>query len=164
MSKIDWEAIEREYSKGVRSNRDLAAEYGVSEAAIRKKAGLQSWVRDLKGKIKLAAEDKVRKEEFAKSARGRICELNIVQNEAEILKRIAISHRKDIQLHLALNDKHLVELQRCDEDIIRKIDSHKKLVDTLKTLICLEREAFGLSDNSNGNADQLVEKVTATYI
>ena len=35
-----------------------------------------------------------------------------------------------------------------------RIDSFKKLTDTLKTLIGLERQAYGLADNANGEADK----------
>ncbi|MBP2233095.1 hypothetical protein J2847_006430 [Azospirillum agricola] len=42
---IDWSAIEADYRTGNYSNRALAAKHGVSEAAIRKKAGEAGWVR-----------------------------------------------------------------------------------------------------------------------
>jgi chaperonin cofactor prefoldin len=35
-----------------------------------------------------------------------------------------------------------------------RVDSFKKLTETLKTLIGLERQAFGLADNANGEADK----------
>jgi hypothetical protein len=35
-----------------------------------------------------------------------------------------------------------------------RVDSVKKLVDTLKTLVGLERQAFGIADNANGDANQ----------
>lgn len=42
---IDWAAIETDYRTGTHSIRALAAKHGVSEAAIRKKAGEGGWVR-----------------------------------------------------------------------------------------------------------------------
>lgn len=43
---IDWAAIEAGYRAGKLSNRALAAEHGVSEAAIRKRAGEKGWTRE----------------------------------------------------------------------------------------------------------------------
>jgi len=45
MSSNNWEAIKPEYEAGERSLRDIAAEFGVSEGAIRKKAKALNWVR-----------------------------------------------------------------------------------------------------------------------
>jgi len=41
-----------------------------------------------------------------------------------------------------------------------RVDTFKKLSDTLKTLIGLQRQAVGLSDNSNGDADKPPEAPT----
>lgn len=45
MATPDWEAIETAYRAGVMSLRDIGAQYGVSEGAIRKKAKKLDWVR-----------------------------------------------------------------------------------------------------------------------
>lgn len=45
MAKPDWEAIESAYRAGVLSLRDIGAQYGVTEGAIRKKAKKLEWVR-----------------------------------------------------------------------------------------------------------------------
>ena len=41
----DWEAIEREFRAGIRSLREIGAEYGVTEGAIRKRAKRDGWQR-----------------------------------------------------------------------------------------------------------------------
>jgi hypothetical protein len=46
MATPDWEAIESAYRAGVMSLRDIGAQYGVSEGAIRKKAKKLEWVRN----------------------------------------------------------------------------------------------------------------------
>lgn len=43
-----WEAIRPEYEAGARSLRDIAADYGLSEGAIRKQAKARGWVRKAK--------------------------------------------------------------------------------------------------------------------
>lgn len=45
MPTPDWEAIESAYRAGVMSLRDIGAQYGVTEGAIRKKAKKLGWVR-----------------------------------------------------------------------------------------------------------------------
>lgn len=45
MATPDWEAIESAYRAGVLSLRDIGAQYGVTEGAIRKKAKKLEWVR-----------------------------------------------------------------------------------------------------------------------
>lgn len=42
---IDWSGIERDYAAGRMSVREMARWYGLSEAAIRKKAKQSGWVR-----------------------------------------------------------------------------------------------------------------------
>lgn len=44
--QINWLAIEGEYRAGVLSNRALEKKYGVSEAAIRKRAKKEGWTKD----------------------------------------------------------------------------------------------------------------------
>lgn len=46
MATPDWEAIESAYRAGVLSLRDIGAQYGVTEGAIRKKAKKLEWVRN----------------------------------------------------------------------------------------------------------------------
>ncbi|MGC4125031.1 hypothetical protein [Enterobacter sp.] len=45
MAKPDWEAIESAYRAGALSLREIGAQYGVTEGAIRKKAKTLEWVR-----------------------------------------------------------------------------------------------------------------------
>ena len=46
---IDWLAIEGAYRAGIMPLREIGAAYGVSEAAIRKKAKQSDWLRDPTG-------------------------------------------------------------------------------------------------------------------
>lgn len=44
---IDWQAIRSAYRCGIPGNRQLAAEHGISESAIRARAKREGWKRDL---------------------------------------------------------------------------------------------------------------------
>lgn len=46
MRNKDWDTIRSIYEDGVRSLRDIASEFGVTEGAIRKQAKRQSWERN----------------------------------------------------------------------------------------------------------------------
>ncbi|PKH18842.1 MULTISPECIES: hypothetical protein [Pseudomonas] len=94
----DWEAIERAYRAGSLSIRTIAERQGVSDTAIRKKAKVQGWARDL--------SDQVRKEVRSKLVRGEVrndqganCELDaeIIEEAAEEGARVVRSHRRDIR-------------------------------------------------------------------
>ncbi|WP_157975389.1 hypothetical protein [Photorhabdus sp. CRCIA-P01] len=43
----DWEGIERDYRSGLISIREIAKKYGISDAAIRKRAKTEEWVRTI---------------------------------------------------------------------------------------------------------------------
>ena len=48
----DWNIIEGLYKAGERSLRDIAAEHGITEGAIRARAKKQGWVRDAVGTVR----------------------------------------------------------------------------------------------------------------
>ena len=56
--QVDWEGVERDYSAGLLSLREIGDKYGVDESGIRYKAKRNGWVRDL-SKIEQRAEDKL---------------------------------------------------------------------------------------------------------
>ena len=46
LTQEQWELVRADYEVRSLSNRELASKYGVSEAAIRKKAKSQEWVKE----------------------------------------------------------------------------------------------------------------------
>lgn len=172
---IDWEAIEREYRAGIRSLRDIADQFGVTEGAIRKRARRDGWERDLSGKIAAQAEALVRKDAVRESVRAD--ERAIIESNAELQATAILSHRSDIRRNRDLLSRLLAELTAQTGDpamfdrlgeLLRDPDANgmdklneiykksislparikgmKDLVDTLRVLIALEREAFGIKD------------------
>lgn len=157
---IDWDAVEREYSKGTRSNVEIAAEFDISETAIRKRAKKFAWAKDLAAKIKIKADEAVRlaefEEKFERTDKDRLTEKDLILAEAEIQKRIRIDHRRDIKAQREYVNELQVELKNNVDsfDVIKRISASKQLAEAIKVLIGLEREAFGISDNANGEANQ----------
>ena len=188
---IDWKAIELEYRAGIKSSRALAAEYGVSEGAIRKRAKNEEWQRDLNPQIKERAENLVRTATVRNQVRAEsgatacvpasIPERMLVEVNAQVQSDIILSHRTDISRARRLAMKLLGELEhQTDElplyeqlaellyspddkgvdkrnELFNKVinlasrsTTLKTLADSLKSLVALEREAFGLNQESNG--------------
>lgn len=182
---IDWESIEREFRAGVRSVREIAAEFGVSHVAIGKRADRDGWSRDLGAKIRARAEALVTKEAVTTqvTAATKVSERILVEANAEAIARVRMAHRTDISKARSLSLQLLAELEfqtgnqelfgqlqelmqpEADEDSSNaakdrafklreafnkamslggRTKTMKDLADTLKTLIALEREAYGL--------------------
>lgn len=191
---IDWEAVEVQYRAGLRSLKDIGAEFGVSDAAIIKRAKRDEWVRNLKAKIQAKADAKVSaamvSAEVSKLTKQR--EKEVIEVESQAQARVRLEHRKDIQRYRNLVAGMLKELEAETGDpalfaqigeilaggeeaapdklqeayrraisLPQRIDGVKKLADTLKILIGLERQAYGISDNADGDrpADSAAETV-----
>lgn len=201
-AQVDWEAVEIQYRAGIRSLKDIGAEFGVSDAGIIKRAKRDGWVRDLKAKIKAKADAKVSAALVSAevSPQTKASEAQVIEVEAQVQARVRLGHRQDIarfrKLALALlteleaetGDPELFEelgdLLRSEDrngqdrrnDIYRRVissagrvDSLKKLSETLKHLIGLEREAYGIAsdekqpgdgaDGLNATLAKLIEKL-----
>jgi len=144
--KPDWERIELDYRAGILTLREMASSAGVTEGAIRKRAKRDDWTRDLAGKIKAKADDLVRKEEVRKEVRkgAVLTERVLIEAGAEAILRVKLGHRVRITRHSELLDKLQAELEESGDDLAQRVDISKKLGETLKTLITLERDAFDI--------------------
>lgn len=195
--RVDWDAIEPHYRAGIRSLKDIGAEFEVSDAAIIKHARLNGWDRNLKAKIKAKADAKVSAATVSAevSAQTKITEAVRVEVESEVQARIRLSQRKDISRSRALCMSLLGELEAQTGDVpalknlgtmLRKEDEKgvdklndaymaiislpertktmKALAESLKTLVGLEREAFGIGDEKNPGddpLDELLKRITS---
>lgn len=190
---VDWERIETDYCAGVKSIREIARESGVTDTAIRKKAKVQKWSRDLSAKVEARAAELVRKEAVRAEVRAEreATEKEVIEASAQAIVNVKLSHRKSIarqrtlvetlttELETQTADTELFaqlgELMRSEDskgvdklnDLYKKviafpqrIDSMKKLAETLKHLIYLEREAFDITPapTPQDNALQAIAK------
>ena len=99
VSPQQWARIEADYRAGIRPLRQIAAEYGLSEGAIRKRAKRDEWERDLASKIQAKAEAIVRTEAVREEVRNahRVPESEVVEANAQLQASVVIGHRKDIK-------------------------------------------------------------------
>lgn len=184
---IDWDAIEPDWIAGIKSKKQLSTEYGVSRAAMDKHFDKLGITRDLSDKIRKEAEAMVTLDAVTRQVTpdSRVTEKEIIETNAAVQANIIRTHRKDITRYRSLCESLLAEIELQTGERITfeelgeimasgddgnldriykktlstpsRVDSVKKLADTLKVLIGLERQAFGLSDNSNGDADKQKE-------
>jgi hypothetical protein len=95
----DWERIEADFRAGIKSLREIAEPFEITEGAIRKRAKRDGWTKDLSAKIKARADDLVRKETVRTTSTQLTPETE--KSEVEINARVAatvrLEHRTDIK-------------------------------------------------------------------
>ncbi len=97
--QVDWEGVERDYSAGLLSLRELADKHGTKESSIRYKANQKDWTRDLSKKIEQKTNEKLRKTELRTELRSEkaISEKEIIEVNAQAIVNIKLAHRGDIR-------------------------------------------------------------------
>ena len=150
---VDWESVERDYSAGLLSLREIGDKYGVDESGIRYKAKRNGWTRDLSKKIEQRTEDKLRKDLLRSELRSEntISEKEVIEANAQVIVNIKLGHRTSIKKVNSLVESLLDEIETLNEsksveNLPMRVDVTKKLMDTLKTSIDKERQAFGIVD------------------
>lgn len=98
MKDIDWDSLEIQYRAGVRSLRAIGKDYGLSDAAIIRRAKRDGWTRDLKGKIREKAAALVRSAaiDSLPGSKKQLAETAVVDANAQAAADIILAHRRDI--------------------------------------------------------------------
>lgn len=163
--QVDWESVERDYSAGLLSLREIADKYGVSEGLVRRKATQNEWNRDLSKKIQDKADSLVRKESVRSSVRTeKASEKEVIEANAQAIVNIKLGHRTSIKKVNSLVESLLDEIETLNEsksveNLPMRVDVTKKLMDTLKTSIDKERQAFGIVDVPTPTENAITELV-----
>jgi hypothetical protein len=95
--RIDKTAVAADYRAGIKSNRIIAEDHGVSEAYVRKLAREGGWERDLAGQVRARAAEKVARTEALASCATDIDEINIIEVNAEAMAQVELTQRQDIK-------------------------------------------------------------------
>lgn len=184
----DWERIELDYRAGVLSLREMAAPYKVTEGAIRKRAKLKGWEKDLRERIDAQVAVLVQKQilsdstqrvrsEYAKTENdvvgiiaGAIADVQGGHKEASSRAlTLGLTLMAELEAQCASPEEleKLGELMRKEDDngvdkmndLYRKvistpsrIDSAKKVAETLKIAIGMQREAWGMDEKKTNNS------------
>jgi transposase len=147
---IDKEGIEREYRAGVRSVREIGAEFGVSHTLICRWARDEGWERDLAAKIRAKADALVSKEAVSSlvTVETRAAEKAIVEANAAAIVTIRLRHRTDIKRGIDQCGRLVSYLESAAVDAggVRDFATTlKQWADTHKSLVVMEREAWGIA-------------------
>lgn len=175
----DWAAIELDYRAGVKSLRQMGAEYGVSESAIRKRGKNEGWQRDLLALIRMKADELVR-ESAVRSEYAENHAPDIVAANTRHQAQIRLRHRLEIAKAMEIFEGLMYELEAVSSGVTdlervihgleegdsttlaqqmqrlvtlpARIAMVEKLTCALKVLIRLERVAYGIDDRHQGQA------------
>jgi predicted DNA-binding protein YlxM (UPF0122 family) len=178
-----WEAIESAYRAGVMSIREIASQYEITHQAISKRAKKEGWERDLKAKVKARAENLVAAEKAISERqlieanaevianvrmehRGDIRRARELTNSlfdelsAECTDVPALRKLGELMFEPDCNGRDkLNELYNSIISLPERVKSAKALSETLKNLIGLERQAYGLDDTQQNKVSDSISSL-----
>lgn len=186
--KADWEIVERDYSAGVLSIRQIAKIHSVSPAAVCAQAKKGGWTRDQSKVVQARAEKlaatAVMREQLADGKAATAKEYR--DAVATVVAQVKVRHRQDIERMRALALRMLAELEAETQNYqdfqkladlltqtkeiggVRRLEVYNKVLSStarverlkdltaiIRTLVTLEREAYGMPDpNAELNANK----------
>ncbi len=162
---IDWERIEADYRSGILSLREIASAHAVSHTAIRKRAERDGWVRDLAAKIKAKAEELVSKQAVSSevSKQALATERQIVEANAAQAAAVQVSQRASIQRasETLTSVRERIEVEGTELPLEKHVAVAKTYMDALKTLVGMQREAYGMASMPEGqsNTYERIERI-----
>jgi prophage DNA circulation protein len=166
-SKIDWDAVERDYRTDKFTLRELESKHSVSYAQISRYAKKHDWKKDLSKKIKDATSEALLQESVTK-AQKEVTEtvsvavevnLNIIRKHRSLLNDLTSDV---LGARARLNE---MALTVCDiKEAATYVQAVGNLAGAAKTLIDQERKAFGLDEEANeGNPVDAALKQLAAW-
>ena len=154
---INWEKIELDYRAGVKTLREIADEHNVSHVAITKRANRDEWTRDLTARIRAKTEALLSKSLVNKEVtkEERLKESEIIDVNAQNNALIQIKQRKDVTRMRDIVAKLAEELE-AQESFNARVDCTKKLTESMKSLIDLERRVYKIDDDVSVDSNKRV--------
>lgn len=156
--RADWEAIERDYRAGVLSLRAIAAQHGITEAAIRKRAKRDLWERALLDKVRERANQKMVRADGTQpgSQQARANDAAIVEAASDLQVNVRLTHRRDLQQLQAIGSilatrlAAIINGETPDGPCLGKNETPGDLLEKLARVkartIPLERQAYSLDE------------------
>jgi predicted DNA-binding protein YlxM (UPF0122 family) len=97
--QVDWESVERDYSAGLLSLREIGDKHNVAHQVIARKAKKEEWARDLREKIAKAVDKKIGDKQVGDSLGDskKVSEKEIIEVNAQAIVNIKLAHRGDIR-------------------------------------------------------------------
>ena len=154
---VDWESVERDYSAGLLSLREIGDKHNVAHQVIARKAKKEEWARDLREKIAKAVDKKIGDKQVGDSLGDskKASEKEIIEVNAQAIVNIKLAHRGDIrksknivnalfdELELTTDNRELFE--QLGELLRQESESgHDKLNDIYKKCISMPQRIDGV--------------------
>ena len=155
--QVDWDGVERDYSAGLLSLREIADKHNVAHQVIARKAKKEEWARDLREKIAKAVDKKIGDKQVGDSLGDskKASEKEVIEANAQAIVDIKLAHRGDIrkskrivnalfdELELTTDNRELFE--ELGEILRREGESgHDKLNDIYKKCISMPQRIDGV--------------------
>lgn len=168
----DWESIEKDVRAGILSLREIARKHSCPESSIRFRMKEGKWQRDLSGKIKQRAQQKLLRAELRKS---NVKEEDVIEENAETVAAVLLLERKDIKNLRELETQLINEIKnnptklyitQYQGQIIEKVVgltaaeramAANNLANVQHKRIALERQAFGIDDTEKPNENPIID-------
>lgn len=179
----DWEEVERLYRADLRTNAQLARDFGIHATTITRRAKKHGWKRDLKNRIKERANALVQE----RAVKSLASDDQTIEENAQITANVRLAHRQDIgtarklsmillddlqaqigadnrarleDLFIAALQAEVVDASQLEAyERVTSLANHvrimKELADTMTKLVTLERQAYGLDDVDSSPVDAL---------
>jgi hypothetical protein len=189
--RIDWEAIEPDWRAGVKTKKQMSVEYSVSRAAMDKHFSNIGVERDLTAQIKAKADAIVTRSQVTREVTplSKVTVQEIIEVNAKIQSDIILAHRTDIpkkrelvaklfaevealtdggdiveQMTLALGGGDMEQLADAARKVVSLPSRVKCAVDLMngyKTVVGMERQAFGVDKELHNDKDPLAQILDA---
>lgn len=120
---IAWDLVAVEYRTGLKTARQIGAEFGISHTAVNNRAKADGWTRDLAAKIKAKADDKLSRAVLSRqlSTASAETECEVVDAYADTQFRVRMKHRQDIRRSRSLWASMIEELEAASDDVGRSL-------------------------------------------
>ena len=109
---VDWELVEKHFRAGIKTVRQLAAEFGISHTAIQKRSAKFSWSRDLTEKIHQTTKNMVATQVVAKSVatETKLSDAATIKAYSEVAASVDLMQRDDLAVALSVSRSQMIEL------------------------------------------------------
>lgn len=130
-SDIDWDAIEREFRLGQKSNKQLATDHGVQPSSIGRRAEKYGWVQDKADEVRTRAANLLVQSTAAEATGNATGNANPnatpsdreIKVAARVAADVVLGHRKGLNKLSKLRDSMLdeIEAQTTAQDMLAEI-------------------------------------------
>lgn len=113
---IDWDAIERQYRLGTKSNTQLAEEFGVEPSSIGRRAKKLGWVANKSEEVKTTTEALLIQAASGNANPNATPSALEIKVAAQASADVVLGHRKGLTRLAALRDKLLTEVEQITDN------------------------------------------------